>query len=216
MLTSELIRELKEHLEKDGDLPVCHSIQSRADVEIDRIQSLTNKVGLANTYLDNYTLTTEQKITNIEKEIKEYVEKNKICCNNCKWYNEEYSNHAGVTLPFCMYNMRILLFSDREWVQEKDKLFDCFNPKDEHLDKLLYYRSILLKEHKREKEAYLKNGVEWKSRLNALDVKRRTNELIPYSIIQYGRKEILLTDKELLRLYDKLTDIIVDNEELIR
>lgn len=217
MLTSELIKKLQKQLRLHGDLPVYHTLQSRADVEIDDIQYLTNKIALANTHLDNYTLRISDKIKNIEDKIRHYQHEHNLYCNDCEWYTDDYETEYGCKYSYCLRGMKILSFSQRNWYgEENDKLLKCFSPKDEKLDNLLYYRSILLKEYKKEKKLYLETGVKWKEKMiDKLKINRRNNKMYPYSIMYMGREEVLLTDNELLDLYEQITDIIVDNEELI-
>lgn len=154
----------------------------------------------------------------IEKEIREYSEEHKMTCKDCGWYNDAYETEVGSKLSYCLKDLKILLFSDRNWHRENiDNLFNCFSPKDNKLKKLLYYRSILLKQYKNEKKIYLKNGVKWKpTMIDKVKIKRRNNELYPYSIVYMGREEVLMTDEELIELYNQITDIIVDNEKLIQ
>lgn len=51
--------------------------------------------------------------------------------------------------------------------------------------------------------------------IEKIKVKQRNNEMYPYSITYMGREEVLLTNEELIDLYQQITDIIVNNEELI-
>lgn len=51
--------------------------------------------------------------------------------------------------------------------------------------------------------------------IEKIKIKQRNNKMYPYSIIYMGREEVLLTDEELMELYQQITDIIVNNEELI-
>lgn len=51
--------------------------------------------------------------------------------------------------------------------------------------------------------------------IEKIKIKERNNKMYPYSITYMGREEVLLTDKELMELYQQITDIIVNNEELI-
>lgn len=51
--------------------------------------------------------------------------------------------------------------------------------------------------------------------IEKIKIKQRNNEMYPYSITYMGREEVLLTNEELIDLYQQITDIIVNNEELI-
>lgn len=51
--------------------------------------------------------------------------------------------------------------------------------------------------------------------IEKIKVKQRNNEMYPYSITYKGGEEVLLTNEELIDLYQQITDIIVNNEELI-
>ena len=51
--------------------------------------------------------------------------------------------------------------------------------------------------------------------IEKIKIKQRNNEMYPYSMMYMGREEVLLTDKELMNLYEQITDIIVNKEELI-
>ena len=51
--------------------------------------------------------------------------------------------------------------------------------------------------------------------IEKIKIKQRNNEMYPYSITYMGREEVLLTNDELIDLYQQITDIIVNNEELI-
>ena len=43
----------------------------------------------------------------------------------------------------------------------------------------------------------------------------RNNKMYPYSISYMGREEVLMTSDELIDLYQQITEIIVNNEDLI-
>lgn len=51
--------------------------------------------------------------------------------------------------------------------------------------------------------------------IEKVTIKQRNNEMYPYSITYMGREEVLLKEKELIDLYNQITDIIVNNEKLI-
>lgn len=52
----------------------------------------------------------------------------------------------------------------------------------------------------------------WK--MNKVKIVRRDNWMYPYAIEWMGQPQVLLTTKELKGLYWKISDILVDDEEL--
>lgn len=194
MKISELINELQTQLKEYGDLPIYHTIQARADVEIDSIQFLTNKICLANKYLDNYTLSEDEKLKNIENEIKRYAYHNDINCKDCKWY------HFEEVMNYCLKdkNPKILVRSERFWKTD-DKLFNCFVSKDKDLDKLLYYRSIILKNWKIET-------------MNNLKLEQKNDTKYPFRINYKNEIELVITENELENLYEQIKNSIDDKK----
>ena len=45
-------------------------------------------------------------------------------------------------------------------------------------------------------------------------LRKRVDKFYPYSIAIMGQESVLLKEKEFLDLYEQMTEIIIDNEEL--
>lgn len=117
MLISELITELEKFKKQHGDIPVYHTIGFVSDVEIDTVNIVRGgQCMLGNHYLDNYTLRTEDKISNLEKDMINYAQDN-LDCSHCYFYQDE-----------CVYNY--------EW--NPSNVLDCFKPKSHVKDEAIY------------------------------------------------------------------------------
>ena len=86
LLISELIKKLEAFKDKHGDLPVYHTIGFVADVEIDTVNLVRgSQCLLGNKYLDNYTMRTEDKILDLQKDMMRYANDN-LDCSHCALY----------------------------------------------------------------------------------------------------------------------------------
>lgn len=52
--------------------------------------------------------------------------------------------------------------------------------------------------------------------LEKINIKKRNNNLYPYSIVYMGREEVLLNEKELVGLYNSMNRIIVEDNLLVK
>ena len=48
--------------------------------------------------------------------------------------------------------------------------------------------------------------------LEKIKIKKRKNNMYPYSIMLMGQEQVLISEQELFDLYDQITDILIDNE----
>lgn len=165
MLISELIKELEQFKEKNGDLPVYHSIGRVADVEIDTISYYgAYKCLIGNQYLDHYSVRVEDKIKEVMKDIEKYVKTYDITCHNCDAYGFK-DDHA-----YCHYRKERLHFNERHWYHQTceyyddDYLYTCFQLKEhikyEKLYNLLHYYQLLLQK-KQQNIQCCKNCANW-------------------------------------------------------
>lgn len=49
--------------------------------------------------------------------------------------------------------------------------------------------------------------------IEKLKLNKRNNEMYPYSISVMGQEQVLLTNQDLLNLYEQINEIIIDKEE---
>lgn len=47
-------------------------------------------------------------------------------------------------------------------------------------------------------------------------IRKRADKFYPYSISIMGQEQVLLKEKELMNLYEQITDIIVNDEKLLK
>lgn len=118
LMISELIKKLETFKDEHGDLPVYHTIGFLADVEIDTINLVRgNQCMLGNKYLDNYTMKTEDKILDLQRDMMRYAYDN-LDCSHCTFFQDKK----------CIY--------DSEW--SPSNVLDCFRPKSHVQDDTIY------------------------------------------------------------------------------
>lgn len=118
LMISELIKKLETFKDKHGDLPVYHTIGFVADVEIDTISLVRGgQCMLGNQYLDNYTMKTEDKILDLQRDMMRYAYNN-LDCSHCAFFQDKK----------CIY--------DSEW--SPSNVLNCFRPKSHVKDDTIY------------------------------------------------------------------------------
>ena len=118
LLISELIKKLETFKDKHGDLPVYHTIGFVADVEIDTVNLVRgSQCMLGNKYLDNYTMRTEDKILDLQRDMMRHANDN-LDCSHCAFFLDKK----------CVY--------DLEW--SPSNVLDCFKPRSHVQDDPIY------------------------------------------------------------------------------
>lgn len=118
LMISELIKKLENFKARHGDLPVYHTIGFVADVEIDTVNLVRGgQCMLGNKYLDNYTMRTEDKISDLQRDMIRYAYDN-LDCSHCAFFQDKK----------CIY--------DSEW--SPSNVLDCFRPKSHVQDDTIY------------------------------------------------------------------------------
>lgn len=151
MKVSELIKELEDFLKLYGDFDVVKSGQYLGSESVDNVIWIRNQECLiANEWLDNYTLTTLEKLNNVDEKLMELLENRK--CNECGHYfirdDEKFCGYWGNNVngdeKVNDDNIKLYCF------EYHNGLFD--NPKklNYELMKIQYCKGVLEKELKKE------------------------------------------------------------------
>ena len=154
MKVSELIKELEEFLQINGDLEVVKTGEYVGSESVDCIAFVRgHECLISNKYLDNYTMTTAQKLEKVTEDLKEMLRDR--TCNNCRWCNETKVGYTCWETNKELNDLRI----------GKERQI-CFIPKDDDyedrykLNKIQYCKAKLIKDLK--KEEYLEEAEKWK------------------------------------------------------